>query len=159
MTDNQFLKNKMKMKNKILALLVLAMITISTTFANDINVNDNVLAAFSEQFLKASKVNWVKTADYYKASFEFNGQHLSAFFSEEGEMIGVKRNLLSTELPINLQVILNKKYSGYWVSELFEYAANGETTYYISVENADQNLTLQSVGSTDWLTFSRKTKQ
>jgi hypothetical protein len=87
-----------------------------------------------------------------------NGQHLTAFYSEDGEPMGVKRNLLTTELPINLQLILKKKYSDYWVSELCEYATSGESNYYIVVENADYSLVLHSLGTGDWSFFSRKSK-
>ena len=146
------------MKTRILAVSVFAMMMISTAFANDIEVNQNVLNAFSEQFTKASEINWEKTNSYYKASFQFNGRYLTAFYSEDGEALGVKRNLLTVELPINLQVVLKNKYSDYWVTELCEYATNGESNYYIAVENGDQALVLHSSGTSDWSVFSRKSK-
>src|SRR2546429_9207330 len=112
------------MKKKILSLSMFVIIAINSAFANEVPVNQNVLAAFSEQFTEASEVNWQKTKSYYIASFEFNGQHLIVFFTEEGATMGIKRNLTTLELPINLQLMLKKKYSGYWVSELCEYASD-----------------------------------
>lgn len=148
------------MKKKTLALLVLGMIMINTIFANDISidVNKKVLTAFENEFVKASDVSWIKNNDYYKASFQSNGQHLNAFFSEEGEMLGVSRNLITTELPINLQASLADEYSAFWVSGLFEYASNGESKYYITMEDADRELLLMSVGTSDWSVFTKKNK-
>lgn len=148
------------MKKKTLALLVLGMIMINTTFANDIhiNVNKKVLTAFENKFINPSEVSWVKINDYYKASFQSNGQRLNAFFSEEGEMFGVSRNLLTTELPINLQEALAKKYSAFWVSDLFEYASNGESKYYVTIEDADKEVLLMSIDTWDWTVFTKKNK-
>jgi hypothetical protein len=79
-----------------------------------------------------------------------NGQSLIALLSEEGEMIAVSRNILPTELPINLQASINKNFPAYWITGLTEYAVGSETKYFITVENADEKTTLENVGTYDW---------
>jgi hypothetical protein len=146
------------MKKKIVTLFTLVILAATTTFAAGNDISKNALATFSESYAKATNVKWEKENNYYKASFEMNGQSLSALLSEEGDMIAVSRNILSTELPINLQASLNKNFSEYWISGLVEYAVYNETKYFVTVENADQKTTLESVGTYDWSSIKKVAK-
>ena len=87
-----------------------------------------------------------------------NGQSFNALISEEGKMIAVSRNILSTELPINLQAATAKNFSAYWISNLIEYAVGNETLYYITVENTDQQSVYESVGTYDWSLLKKTNK-
>jgi hypothetical protein len=138
------------MKKKIITLVAFAILTVTSVFAGNNDISKNALATFSGSFAKATNVKWNKEDNYYKASFEMNGQSLNALLSEEGEMIAVSRNILSTELPINLQASINKNFSAYWITDLTEYAVGNETKYFITVENADEKTTLENVGTYDW---------
>lgn len=148
------------MRTKILGLVALALVMVTTTFANNIedNVNRKALSTFSQKFGDAKEVSWSKTEHYYKATFKMNEQVYTAFISEAGEWMGVSRNLLSYQLPINLQSELKKEYGQYWISDLFEFSTEDVTTYYITVENADQKVTLKTVGGSEWSVF-KKTKK
>lgn len=148
------------MKKKIITLLVFGMIIINPTFANDINTNVNkkVATAFEKKFVKATEVNWLQVDEYYKAWSQLNGQYLTAYFSEEGEVMGVARHLLSTELPINLQAALKNKHSAFWVSDLFEFAINGDSKYYITIEDANRQIILKSVVTDDWSVIKKINK-
>jgi hypothetical protein len=151
------------MKKKFVTLLAFVMLLVTTSFANGTDVSKNVLTSFSSTFAKATDVSWEKTDSYYKASFRINGQSLNAFLSEAGEIIGISRNIISSELPIGLQTSLykkslNKNGSTYWISDLFEYTSGDETKYYLTVENADQKTILQSVGTYDWSLFKTTAK-
>jgi hypothetical protein len=52
---------------------------------------------------------------------------------------------------------LRRNYSDYWVSDLFECDADGSTSYFITIENADSKVTLRSNGG-DWETYTKSTK-
>ncbi len=121
-------------------------------------VNEKVQTAFNREFIQAKEVNWNRTDDYFKAVFKMNDIVLSAYYTEDGELMGIMRNLLSTELPINLQTSLKKEYSEYWISDLFEFARQDATGYFVKVENADQVVTLQSADGFNWSVF-RKVKK
>lgn len=146
--------------NKIfITLLTLVMLAITTSsFANGTEISKNVSAAFSAVFVKATDISWDRTGSFFKASFRMNGQSLSAFLSEDGQVVAVSRNILSTELPVYLQLVLNKNFPKYWISDLFEYTAGGETKYYVTVENADEKLILESAGTYDWSLFKKMAK-
>ena len=120
-------------------MIVSLAITVSTlsAFAGDVNVNQKVLDAFKTEFASAKEVEWTVGENYYKATFNYNGKYVFAFYSENGELIGLARYLSPVDLPLALQANLKKNYEGYWVSDLFEASKNDGTNYYITLENAD----------------------
>jgi hypothetical protein len=136
------------MKNKLAGALILAVIMVTTTFASSptVFVNQKVLTEFEKQFSNASEVAWVKSDSYYKASFKFNEQYISAYFSNYGELIGITKNIRSTQLPIRLQSGLKKFYKDRWISELYEFSETDGTYYYVTMQNADEKVILRSEG-------------
>jgi hypothetical protein len=70
----------------------------------------------------------------------------------------VSRNISSENLPIRLQADLKSTYANYWISDLFENAAPDATTYYITLENADQKLILHSSDSNAWSVYQKINK-
>ena len=146
------------MKKKIVTLLAFVLLAIATTFANGNDISKEARAAFAVSFAKATDVKWEKENTYCKAFFTMNGQSLSALFDEEGKLIALSRNILSTDLPLNLQAALARNFSGYWITDLAEYAVGSETLYYLTVENADQKTVYESVGTYDWSLLKKTAK-
>ena len=149
------------MKKKIAGLALLAVIMTTTAFAKNIddkNINQNVLTSFNQKFVQASDIKWSVTANFVEARFKMNDQFMYAFFSETGELLGISRNILVNQLPINLQASIKRSYSTSWVTELFELAKEDQTTYYVTLENADQKVTLKSVDANTWTVY-KKTKK
>ncbi len=148
------------MKTKISSLIVVAMVIFSSSFAGspDSKPAQPVLNTFNHVFVNAKEVIWEKVNTYYKATFQLSGQYLFAFFTGQGEIMGVARNISPTELPILLKGSLNKDHAGFWISDLFEHATKSETTYYVTLENADHQVILKSVGSHDWTVFKKTNK-
>lgn len=147
------------MKKKLITLLTLLMLVVTTNiFANGIDISKRVSTAFTAAFEKATDINWEKTGTLSKASFHLNGQSLIAFISDDGEVVAVSRNIVSTELPILLQVALNKTMPRYWISDLFEYTSGGETRYYVTLENADEKTIFASAGASDWASYKKMAK-
>ena len=129
-----------------------------TAFASDETVSKKVLDAFGQEFVSAKEVTWTTGANYYRAQFSFNGQQVAAYYSVDGELIGLTRNITSLDLPINLQVDLKKHYADYWISDLFEVTRSDSTGYYITLENADTSIVLKASADSDWSVF-RKAKK
>jgi hypothetical protein len=126
-------------------------------FAGETNVNQKVLDAFKNEFTTATEVEWSAGFDYYKATFNYNGKYVYAYFNEDGEMLGMARNMSPIDLPLALQNNLKKSYEGFWVSDLFEAVKNENTNYYITLENADTKLVLKSSGNS-WNVYSKTRK-
>jgi len=62
----------------------------------------------------------------------------------------VVRNILSDKLPAKLLTTIKKSYKDYWITALYKEVTNGKTSYHITVENADQIITLSATHSTSW---------
>jgi len=144
------------MKKMILTLAV-ALSTLCS-FAGEENVSARVLDAFNVQFNTATNVKWTTGSNFYKAAFEFNGQHVFAFYTTEGELMGLTRYISSVDLPVALQSELKKDYSSYWIADLFEVSNAEGTNYYITIENADTRLVLKSGSSNDWSVYQKLSK-
>jgi hypothetical protein len=148
------------MKSKIVIGLFVLITGISSAFANgDEEVNQRIINSFNKEFAGAQNVQWISSKDFVKATFTLNDQVVFAYYSQEGKLLGVTRNIVSGQLPINLLTSLKKNYSNYWIADLFEMAANDENTYYVTLENSDHKLVLKSNGTNGWEIFKKEKKQ
>ena len=60
------------------------------------------------------------------------------------------RNISSSQLPSALLTGIKEDYKNYWISELYEDVEHRHSSYYITVENADQVIKLSSADSKTW---------
>jgi hypothetical protein len=144
------------MKKTILTLAI-ALLSLAS-FAAEVNVNSRVLTSFNIEFKSAKEVKWTAGSNYYKAAFVLNNQHVFAFYNVEGELLGLTRYISSLDLPIALQTSLKKEYAEYWISDLFEVSNASGTSYYMTVEDADRKVVLQSSNGSDWSVYQKTTK-
>lgn len=154
------------MKKFITAAILSSVLLVNAAFANKndgANKNETasykVEAAFKREFAQAKDVNWQKTDNYYKAVFTMNNSQVNAYFTPDGELMGIIHNILSTQLPINLQTSLKKDYTDFWITNLFEFSKQDSNGYYITIQNADKIITLQSTDGSTWSTYSKVKKQ
>jgi hypothetical protein len=149
-----------KMKRRILTLAFLVTVSLSSIFANTNEevVNQKVASSFKKEFTQAQEVKWETGKEYVKATFKMNDQVMVAYYTNNGELLGVTRNITTNQLPINLLNDVKKSYKDSWITDLFEVTTNDETNYYITLENADQTLVLKSIGTYSWSTFKKEKK-
>ena len=147
------------MKKIILSLATVLMIGLSAFAGKGTDVNQQAKEAFTKDFASAKNAVWEQKKDYVKVTFTFNDQVLFAYYNNSGELQAVVRNILSDQLPISLLAELKKEYSGFWISELFEMASDDQTTYYVTLENADKTLVLKSSGASNWSVYSKTKKE
>jgi hypothetical protein len=148
------------MKNKILIGAFIFITGISSAFANgNEEVNGNIIRSFQKEFAGAQNVQWVTTKEFVKATFVLNEQVVYAYYGQNGSLLGVTRNILSGQLPINLLTDIKKNYGNYWISDLFEMAANNENVYYLTLENGEHKIVLKSSGTNGWEVFKKERKQ
>ncbi|HEX4876383.1 MAG TPA: hypothetical protein VFV31_06895 [Chitinophagaceae bacterium] len=141
---------------KIMLTLAIAVTTLSA-FAFG-SVSDKVLKSFREDFNTAKEVVWTSGSNYYKAAFTYNDRHVFAYYSTEGELLGVTRYLSTADLPMHLQTHIKKDYANYWVTDLFEVSKADGTAYFVTLENADTKLVLRSANGTDWSQYQKVKK-
>ncbi len=149
------------MKKRILFLSLAMMSLTAFSFADvaPASVSKYVVTSFNKEFSNASNVQWVSTKNYVKAQFSVNEMVLSAYFNRNGELIAVTRNLSPNQLPLELQLSLRKNVSKNWVSDLFEIQTEAGTSYYVTIENADQVTVLKSEGTNGWQLFQKEKKE
>jgi hypothetical protein len=140
------------MKKFLLMTGIICMVALSSVYAGDGNeLNERAIASFNKNFVTASNVHWQQESGYAKATFSMNNQIMLAYYNNEnGELIAIVRNILSDRLPINLMADLKNNYEGYWISSLFEMASEGETFYYVTLENENKTIVLKSSGFNTW---------
>ena len=143
-------------------LLLIALTTIASFFVTNVKASDDntnvstvVLKSFERSFKQASNINWTISENLYKADFSLNNQQIAAYFDAEGELIAVTRNILSQQLPIMLQANLKTDYKEFWISELFEVANEGGTTYYVTLEDSNNKIVLKSASNSDWTNYKK----
>lgn len=148
------------MKKGILSLALMLMIGITSTFAKNVEgVNQRVIASFQKEFTNAKDVKWESSREFAKATFSLNGQIMFAYYSEEGQLLAMTRNIQSSQLPINLLNNLKKDYNSFWITDLFEMASGNETAYYVTLESGDSVVVLKSTDSMNWELFKKEKKQ
>jgi hypothetical protein len=147
------------MKNKILIGVFIFITGISSAFANDNEeVNGRIVKSFEKEFAGAQNVQWVTTKEFVKVTFTLNEQVVYAYYGQNGSLMGVTRNILSGQLPINLLTDFKKNYSSYWISDLFEMAVNSENVYYLTLEDSNYKIVLKSNGTNGWDLYKKEKK-
>lgn len=146
------------MKKMILALTLMFTMGVSSVFAGEETVSPQVLTAFKSEFTSAKEVNWTVSAHYYKASFSLNDQRIYAYYSLDGQYMGMSRNLTTQQLPLHLMKTIQKTFANdSWVTDLFELSNADGNSYYITLESADCITVLKSNGD-NWSVYDKKRK-
>jgi hypothetical protein len=148
------------MKKKILTLITALTLIISVSYASntDRNVPANVASTFHSDFSFASNVNWELFNGYYKASFNEHGITLYAFYTAEGDFMGMAIYMLSDGLPANLKNQIKESYKGYWITDLFHFSINNTPGYFVTLENADRKIMLKAEQNKSWSFYSEVKK-
>lgn len=146
------------MKTRILTIALSLMIGLSSFANNKEIVNERILSSFNKEFAGAQEVNWVNGKTFAKATFKLSNQVMFAYYSPEGELLAVTRNITSGQLPINLLADLKKSYQEYWITDLFEMVSDNETIYYVTLESASQTLVMKSHAIQGWEVYKKEKK-
>jgi hypothetical protein len=156
-TIKNFIKTQ-AMKKIILSLATVLLMGISAFAGKNDEVNQLAVNSFHKEFVSARNIVWEQKETFLKVTFTLNDQVLFAYYNNNGDRQAVVRNLISSQLPINLMTDLKKEYSGFWISDLFEIATDDQTSYYITLENADKKIVLKSNGAEGWNVYAKSRK-
>jgi hypothetical protein len=148
------------MKKIILSIATMLMMGLSVFAANndEKDINQSVVKSFHTEFANAKNIKWEQKSNYVKVEFSLNDQVLFAYYDNDGKLTAIVRNIVSDQLPISLLTNLKKEYTGFWISELFEMASDDQTTYYVTLEDADKKIVLRSNGVDSWDVYSKTRK-
>jgi hypothetical protein len=147
------------MKKRILLLsIALVSLTAFSFAAETPAVSKNIVSSFNKQFSNAHDIQWDTHENYVKAQFTMNDMVLFAFFNNNGDLLAITRFISPNQLPLSLLSGLKKEFTNYWVSDLFEIQTENGTSYYATLQNADQTIVLKSEGVSGWMMFQKEKK-
>jgi hypothetical protein len=145
------------MKKRILLLSIVLVSFTAFSFAADAPaISKNVISSFNKQFSNAHDIQWDNHAKYVRAQFTMNDIVLFAYFNDNGELLAITRFISPNQLPLKLMSSLKKDFTGYWISDLFEIQTESGTSYYVTLENADQITVLKSESTMGWNTYQKE---
>src|SRR5690242_27737 len=124
------------MKKRFFVLTAALLMTLSAIFAKDTKpVPAAIVNQLHQKFDNASNIQWETTSNYYEAKFILYGHPLKAFYSFDGEMIGMSRVINIGQLPMALLKEVKEKTSTSTVTDLFELLTDRGTEYFITYKN------------------------
>lgn len=142
------------MNKKFLVITTALIMAFSATFAHENNaIPATVVNELHQKFDNANDVQWQTTANFYEAKFNLNGQQLKAFYSFDGQMIGLSRLINVDQLPLALIKDVKEKSATSTVTDLFELLTDRGMEYYITYKNGNQIKTFKSDGQ-DWVRYA-----
>ena len=148
----------MKKMIMVLAFIAVAIGNVAFAGTGGGEVDKHIRKAFEKEYAGAVNVTWYVFDDYIKVDFSFGGMQLAGFYSKDGRMLGVARNIYFSSLPLMLQIEQRKNYKDYWITGIYELSNGDGTRYYLTIENADSKIKIGSTGS-DWEVVKKYEKQ
>ena len=131
------------MKKLFFTALIAVSVSISA-FAQDVNqIDRKVVNNFEASYGGASNVEWISKENFTVASFIQNEHKVEVFYTADGDFVATTSYVGMEELPSFAKKSVIKKYADYTVTEAFKFKADGETSYFISVENEKENVVLK----------------
>ncbi|HEX6849667.1 MAG TPA: hypothetical protein VF144_21920 [Chitinophagaceae bacterium] len=120
---------------KKLIILTCLFATLSVAASNPPEVNEKVLKAFNQTFVKATDVVWNEVQNLYEASFKQSEIISRAIYDAEGNLLRTTRYYSQENLPINILTKLHKKYAGKSIYGITELSTEDEVSYYVTLQD------------------------
>lgn|SRR5574339_117451 len=120
---------------KKLIILTCLFATLSVAASNPPEVNEKVLKAFNQTFVKATDVVWNEVQNLYEASFKQSEIISRAIYDAEGNLLRTTRYYSQENLPINILTKIHKKYAGKSIYGITELSTEDEVSYYVTLQD------------------------
>jgi len=146
--------------NRLFLAVILSLTVCGSAFANpkggDENLNFPGSDHFTHQFPQATAVNYKVKSQYTEVNFTWNGLQLQAFYDKQGTPLATARAIDKNNLPVNVQLNLQKNYGDGYISAAIEYAdASDGLCYYVTVVGPKVSLLLHVSTSGDISVFKK----
>jgi hypothetical protein len=116
--------------------VILFLTVIGSTFANKVVPDFRGSAHFRLHFPGATHIDHKVTGQFTEVNFTWNDLKLVVFYDRDGELIATCRIIPVGNLPLPLQISLQKQYEGFVPTEVTEFDdANDGLCYYVTVTN------------------------
>jgi len=130
--------------NTAIAVLILSFFgTLANAQENEKEqVPANVMMSFHELHPGVKDVAWKYNELNFEASFRLNGKAVSLLFDQDGCVNEAKNEIMLFELPMDVNTMLAKEYSGWRVGKASHIDASGTDYYETIVEKGKQTIVL-----------------
>jgi len=131
------------MKKIILATLLVALSIAS--FAGGNKADKKLFSDLQATLKNSAQVQWSSTNDYNRATFNFNGKPVSAFYDlNDNSLIGFSIRFALSELPAEITEAIKKKYSDWSVVDALLFIDEyGNANYFAQVHKGTADLALK----------------
>jgi len=124
-------------------------------------VSYSVQNQFNADFSDATNVVWTITPNTQKASFTDNGVKMTAFYSLQGEYMGVTQDVTYSEISAKAKKQITDKYKDYDVNEVIKLVTNDsnvnfdQTVYFVDLKNPQSEVLVRVTPSSDVYFFKQ----
>jgi len=133
-------------------------VALGAAAANPPEVNEKVLKAFEETFVKATDVVWHETGNTYEARFKQSEIISRASYDKDGNLLRTIRYYSEEGLPINILTKIKRKFSGKSIFGVTECATGDEVEYNVVLQD-EKNWYIVKSDSWGSLEVSQKYKK
>lgn len=146
------------MKKIILSTIMFAAITVSAMASGTkkVAVPGLVDGAFRSDFIGAKNVTWSIYKQYYRATFVEGNKQYTAYYTDDGELVGDTYDIAFNKLPATAQRHILEKYGDYKIDETMQYVDEqpdddiyivgspfDDTVYFVALEKDNQQKILE----------------
>lgn len=140
---------------RLIVIVSMLVVASQSAFAGE-DIPSKVLNRFEKEFFAAKNVKWNRSNLFIEAQFTYNEKVLYAFYTLEGQFMGVSRNISPAELPVFLQSSIKNNFPDSWITDLFELSNAEGLCYYLTLENSEEKIILKSQDGRHWRTAKSK---
>lgn len=141
------------MKTILIALSIFSSLFFNKLAAAPLADNPAVIAAFQSRFGAAQDTEWSEVNSLYKVRFTLDGVVSNAYYNNEGGLVAITRQVSPSNLPAKLQAALRSELAGRWITELFVMETEKGSSWFVTLQNADEKLVLQSEQGRPWTRY------
>ncbi len=127
-------------------LFILALIAIATGTSAFAGPASAATTHFASTFSKAKNVSWNSNGKFDKVTFELNNETVTAFYNEDGDLIGTSKKVSFDKLPKAALELITTQYTfpEYQVMECIEFSSDDSAKkYYTSFATEDETVVLE----------------
>ena len=109
-------------------------------------LNQDLWKRFKTDFKSADDAMWTVTPSSQKVSFTQNNIDYTAFYSFNGDYLGITQNVSYKRMPSAVKKEITNEYKGYEVSNVIKYKTHGAdepVVYFVDMKNAAKEIVLK----------------
>jgi len=128
------------------------------TPGNEITAPYYIQKAFEDLYPASLKPTWRYVNGVYLASFTRGSENVTAYFNEDGELIGTAKYISPSNLPAAVRKTISDEFGDSYIRSTVVSTLDGLTNYYLMLENNKRTVyvRIDELGSYDTVKLIKK---